>query len=335
MHRVFSPFGLVFGMAFLAAAAGGACSSSTPGAESGDGGIAAADGAGNTADTSSGDFCSSCTLDGAGAKIALPADSELSGIAASAVHEGVFYVHNDSGDSARFFAIDSSGTLLSTLSIDGATANDWEDIDVGPCESTSDGSPVTSTATCVYLADIGDNNLADDTHVIYRVPEPASFPEASAHVVADALPFSYPDGPHNAETFLVDPRSGRLAVITKASSTPSGIYLFPPSVTPGQKVTLTRVGSVTIPSGGSPLVTGGDIAPDRHGILLRTYSNLWFFAAADGEDLSTILARTPCPTAVANEVQGEAVGWLRSGDGYVTVSEGVPTLRTSHCSVTP
>src|SRR4051812_17611618 len=40
--------------------------------------------------------------------------NELSGIAASTLHSSILYVHNDSGDSSRFFAIDTGGRLLST-----------------------------------------------------------------------------------------------------------------------------------------------------------------------------------------------------------------------------
>jgi len=40
---------------------------------------------------------------------------EVSGIAASGINEGIYYVHNDSGDSSRFFAITASGKLVSTI----------------------------------------------------------------------------------------------------------------------------------------------------------------------------------------------------------------------------
>ena len=59
--------------------------------------------------------------------------NEISGIAASAIHPDVFYVHNDSGDSPRFFAIKIDGKLLAKFSVSNASATDWEDIDRGPC----------------------------------------------------------------------------------------------------------------------------------------------------------------------------------------------------------
>src|SRR5438045_5677919 len=56
--------------------------------------------------------------------------TELSGIAASRAQPGVYYVHNDSGDSPRIFALDRAGTELGQLCLAGATNVDWEDIEM-------------------------------------------------------------------------------------------------------------------------------------------------------------------------------------------------------------
>jgi hypothetical protein len=58
--------------------------------------------------------------------------NEASGIAASRMNPNVLWTHNDSGDSARVFAMTAAGTNLGTYSISGASATDWEDIAVGP-----------------------------------------------------------------------------------------------------------------------------------------------------------------------------------------------------------
>src|SRR5437016_3618567 len=54
--------------------------------------------------------------------------TELSGIAASRAQPGVYYAHNDSGDSPRIFALDGAGAELAQLCLAGATNVDWEDI---------------------------------------------------------------------------------------------------------------------------------------------------------------------------------------------------------------
>ena len=63
-------------------------------------------------------------------------------------------MHNDSGDTARVFALDGTGAVRGTYSLTGATAIDWEDITV-----VAGATPGSGT---IYAADIGDN--AADPH---------------------------------------------------------------------------------------------------------------------------------------------------------------------------
>ena len=89
---------------------------------------------------------------------------EASGIGVGIASPGVVYVQNDSGDSARFFAVDAStGTTLAVYTVPGAQNVDWEDLAVA-----RDARGVPS----VWLADIGDNDAARDEVRIYRVDEP-------------------------------------------------------------------------------------------------------------------------------------------------------------------
>src|SRR5260221_9441164 len=87
--------------------------------------------------------------------IAASALPETSGIVDSRANANTFWVHNDSGDSARFYAINHQGTLLGTFPLGGNPPNpppaalDWEDIAIGP---KPDGG------NYLYLGDIGDND---------------------------------------------------------------------------------------------------------------------------------------------------------------------------------
>ena len=90
--------------------------------------------------------------------------NEASGIAASRMNSNVLWTHNDSGDSARVFAMTTAGTNLGTYSITGAGAIDWEDIAVGP-------GP-TLGSQYLYAADIGDNVAIRSRCSVYRVLEP-------------------------------------------------------------------------------------------------------------------------------------------------------------------
>src|SRR5687767_12888174 len=51
-----------------------------------------------------------------------------SGLAASLCQSDVFWTHNDSGDDAFIFAINSKGKHLGTWRVANARNNDWEDI---------------------------------------------------------------------------------------------------------------------------------------------------------------------------------------------------------------
>lgn len=276
---------------------GGSSSSGTGGASARDAGTGGA-------------TCPTCGMPAQVGALGSGALDEVSGVVASAAHRGVFYVHNDSGDTPRFFALDAAGALLATFTVSGATAIDWEDIARGPCPSGS----------CLYLADIGDNNEARASVTIYRVPEPASV--ADATVSAESFPFTYGDGAHNAETLLVDPASGVITVVTKVFVGASSIYELPMPLTPGTLATATKVGTVKPPDA-SVLFTGGDVHPAGSGVLLRTYTSVWYYPKAAGASVASALMGTPCELPVADESQGEAIGWLPAGAGYVTISEGV------------
>ncbi len=52
---------------------------------------------------------------------------EISGIIPAHTFDG-FWVHNDSGDKARLYAIDQSGNLLAIIDVKDAPARDWEDM---------------------------------------------------------------------------------------------------------------------------------------------------------------------------------------------------------------
>lgn len=262
------------------------------------------------------DFCGSCTLQASCASVANAAIDEASGLAASALHDGVFYLHNDSGDPPRYFATNCAGDDLGTFTLTGASAVDWEDMARGPC-GPDGGGP---RASCLYFADIGDNNEVRTDYVLYRTPEPAQLGAGPHQVPAEKLPFAYPDGSHDAEALLVHPLTGEVAIVTKVARGLSGVYVFPTPLTPGQTATLTKVADVTPPTG-SIRFTAGAVHPAAQGILLRTYTNLFFYALPEGQPLAAAFSAPPCDIPVMLELQGESATFTASGTGYVTISE--------------
>src|SRR4051794_20300739 len=76
-------------------------------------------------------------------------DSRITESSGLAVGPGVLWTHNDSGDSARFFALDRRCRTLATYTLPGVQATDWEDMARG--------------GGYLWLGDIGDNSATRST----------------------------------------------------------------------------------------------------------------------------------------------------------------------------
>ncbi len=258
---------------------------------------------------------------------------ELSGLAASGIDDGVYWAHNDSGDTARIFAMDTNGASLATYTLAGADAIDWEDIAIG-ADASRDASEI-------YVGDIGDNGHNRPNIVIYRLREPA-INRSNAPTVAtldgvQRLTFTYPDGPHDAETLMIDNVSGDLIIVTKDAAG-SEIFRAPGTLDAGSTFTLEIIGRIDfsqrkqhvelppdaplIARAGGAFATGGDISAAGDLIAIRTYSAVWLWTRAPGQSIAAALAAAPCEGPSAAEQQGEAIAFERSGAGYVTSSEG-------------
>lgn len=239
--------------------------------------------------------------------------AECSGAVAGVVHPEVLYVHNDRGDVARFFAIGVDGVARGEFDVTGATAVDWEDVGRGP--SGPEGK------SFLYFGDIGDNDRSRASYAIYRVEEPQEIGAGKHAVTAEAIPFVYPDGSHDAEALLVHPVTGAITLVIKEDGS-SRIYELPLPITSGKTVTLVAAGTVKPPLGSSS-ITAGDVHPGGHGVLLRTKSDVFFYPMTPDQTLAQALAAAPCLLPSAGEDQGESIAWLPGGWDYVTIGEGV------------
>jgi hypothetical protein len=237
--------------------------------------------------------------------------NEASGIAASKKNIGVLWTHNDSGDSARIFAMNTHGKHLGVYYIKGATNRDWEDIAVGP-------GPVDDE-NYIYIAETGDNFAQYDTKYIYRVPEPdVDSNQAPVYSILknfDVITFKYPDGPRDAETILVDPLTKDIYIVTKREENVK-VYLasYPQSL----KDTIIVEYKLTLPF---TMIVGGDISYNGEEILLKTYDSVYYWKRKTGQSVAQALKDKYYKLPYIREPQGEAIGWSYNADGYYTVSE--------------
>ena len=100
-------------------------------------------------------------------KIGRKSMKEVSGLALSRSYPKVFWGHNDAGDGARFIAFHLNGKRLGRFKLKGALNRDYEDMSFGPC--------LKSEGDCLYIGDIGNNDLTRTYVTIYEVPEPNPF----------------------------------------------------------------------------------------------------------------------------------------------------------------
>ncbi|MBV1859652.1 MAG: hypothetical protein KUG77_14660, partial [Nannocystaceae bacterium] len=97
-------------------------------------------------------------------------------------------------------------------------------------------------------------------------------------------------------------------------------------------LTARFVGEVDPPQGNAKF-TGGSVHPDGTGVLLRTNTRLFHYTMSADQSVAEALSGPGCPLPVATETQGEAVAWLRAGDGFVTIGEGLnPAVNVSDCT---
>lgn len=241
---------------------------------------------------------------------------EVSGLVFSRRDPGVIFVHNDSGDAARVYALETTGRLVARLELLGVEAQDIEDI---ACDERF-----------LYLGDIGDNKEARESVSVYRFVQPklalGDSPELLKLYPQETLTLVYPDRAHDAETLLVDPKDGSVLIVTKDRRGPSSVMSTGPR--PWSRkgpVRLEEVARLELGwswLGPSRLATGGDISSDGAWIAVRTYTHLHLFRRESEGSLPLSLSLGGCATVLQLEPQGEAVAFGTSGRFVWTISEG-------------
>ncbi|BDH03211.1 WD40 repeat domain-containing protein [Streptomyces seoulensis] len=212
-----------------------------------------------------------------------PRITESSGLAASHLHPGVYWTHNDSDDGPYLYAVDSrTGKTVATLTLRGiGSPRDVEAISVGPDNQ-------------IYVGDIGDNFHGRWPYVwIYRLPEPKTLEDQT--VTATQYVVKYSDGPRDAESLAVHPKTGRVYIIDKnedgghlyegpAQLSSSGTNVFRP-VAP---VDLWATDAAFSPNGEQLAVRGyfGGISYDWNGGRIKKLDRLDVPLQGQGESVS-------------------------------------------------
>lgn len=225
--------------------------------------------------------------------------NEASGIADCTKDPNFLWVIEDSGNPPDLVLLRKDGSSLKRIPLRGATSTDWEEM------TLVDGH--------VYIADTGDNFRRRKTCTIYRFPEPD--PAADTIVNYQAIRFAYPDRPHDAEAFLVDPDTKDLFIITKREHH-SIVYKLAYPYSETETNTLVRI--MKLPYNG---VTGASISRDGKEILVRTYGDIYQYQRRENQPIDQALAGRRRQLRHRMEPQGESVAFAHDGSGYYTLSE--------------
>jgi len=274
--------------------------------------------------------------------------TELSGLAASVQHPGLLWAHNDAGNDADVYLLGTDGVLRARwrLQDTGDKDNrDWEDSAVGPCR---DGA----SQSCLWLADIGDNDAKRSAVRILRWAEPLALaaPGAVGKVGQganggwQAVSFTYPEGPQDAEALAALP-DGRLIVATKRKDGRTRLYRVGAAAaldagqasTTAELLTTVRLDSEQWQAGDETEVTAASLTADASVFALRSKQALWLWhntaLLTDTSPATAQLASTfnALSLTAPKELQGEALTSDASGDLW-TSSEGKnPPLHRMRC----
>lgn len=225
-----------------------------------------------------------------------PRITESSGLAASRAHPGIFWTHNDSDDGPYVYAVDSAtGRTVATVTLDGIRPRDVEAISVGP-----DGQ--------VYVGDIGDNLGGSWPEVwIYRFPEPGKLRDTKVTPVRYTV--RYDEGPRDAETLMVHPKTGRVYIVSKKEEG-GGLYEGPAKLSPSGVNTFRRIAGIGL------WATDGAFSPDGTRLVVRGY-----FEAAEYRWAGGRPEHIGQPT-LPMQRQGESVTFTEDGRALMYGTEG-------------
>ena len=237
-------------------------------------------------------------------------------------------MHNDSGDTARVFAIDGTGAVRGTYSLTGATRRRLGGHHGRGRRHARVGHDLRSR----------HRRQRADPHGDPAVPRggaggagvrPALTTEALGGV--ETLHLTYPDGPHDAETFMIDPSTGDLVVVTKLLTGGAvGVYRAAGTARGRQHHAAHEGRRPHLPAGLANAVTGGDVAADGSAVVIRTYGAVRLYNRAKDTTLWSAFSAIAVPGTDAFGAPGRGGRVQPGATSLVTVSEGAnPTLHIS------
>jgi hypothetical protein len=236
---------------------------------------------------------------------------EASGLVASIKNPGCLWTHNDSGNKAQVFLIDTHANVKLTCTLKGIENRDWEDISIGPGPA--------SDKKYIYVGDIGDNFARYPLKFVYRFEEPQMVKGVDKIVITkfDTITFRLEDQQKDTETLIIDPKTNDLYIVSKREE-PVFVYQLKYPFNTKDTLTARRLFSLPFTQ-----IVAGDFSSDGEELLLKNYEDIYYWKTPKEKSLQEALKEKPELLAYEQEPQGEAIAWARGDNGFYTLTEKV------------
>lgn len=218
------------------------------------------------------------------------------------------WLHNDGGDSAKLYALDTFGTIQKTVIVTNAANFDWEDI-------THDAQGN------LYIGDFGNNNNNRQNLRIYKIPNPNTI--VGRTTTATEIKFFYPeqtafpapdtDKNYDAESLIY--HNDSLYIFTKDRTSPHQGYtrLYQLPTDTGTHAAILLDSFLTGQSNFVFEITGAASSPNGQQIALINANTIWVFSDFVGSDFFGGTAQT---YPLGSTTQKEALDFLDDSTIY-------------------
>lgn len=265
--------------------------------------------------------------------IQVPELEEISGLSVSYRVPGRLWVHNDSGNPPRLYALDEQGRLQQVVEV-RVENRDWEDLAAFEWQ----GQP------WLAIADTGANFSLRRRAAILLLQEPVAVAQPSSIGVSRRIEFDYPDRTPDVEAMAVDAQTGQILLLEKMHP-PARLYALDLDGPPRQRA--RRLGelpdwwpepaTLVEPIGHQRYrgaATAMDLSRDGRRLAVLTSTHWMVFTRERDEDWAAALQRAPCvgrirtPDAPHWPTFFEALAWDAQGRLWISGEQhDAPLLR--------
>jgi hypothetical protein len=257
-----------------------------------------------------------------------PELDEVSGLAASRAHPGIYWAQNDSGSGANLVAMAADGARVASFAVSGAENIDWEDIDAFELDGKR----------YLLVADTGDNGGIRKLLTLYVIEEPAKLRDGDTLKPAWIVNFRWPDGARDCEASAVDAARGEVLLISKKRVPPE---LFRVKLRPANDAVQVAELLATLPAIRQPSqaelkknpvygryrsqITGADLSPNGRVLAVLNYHSIHLYVRNAGEDWSSAMKQAPGELNFPWLPQAEAVAFSPDGRSLLIGGEQRPS----------